>query len=120
MNRQVGTLLMVLLLQCGLVAVMYWPQSANMDDLKVESLLPFDPDDVDEIYVEDEKGNEAILLKMEDRWLLPDLAGIPIDSEMIAKLLSSLSNRAGDWPIATTASSRQRFKMSMTWATSEP
>jgi hypothetical protein len=111
LNRQIGTLLTILLLQCGLVAVMYWPHSTIMDDGEIESLLPFDPDKVDEIYIEDEKGNESVLLKMEGQWLLPDLAGIPIDPEMIATLLSSLSNRAGDWPIATTAASRQRFQV---------
>jgi hypothetical protein len=110
-NRHTVTLALILAIQCGIVAVLYWPQSAPTDAKGIASLLPFDPDEIDEIYVEDAQGNEAVLLRMSDQWILPDLAGMPIDSEMIDKLRNSISNRAGEWPIATTAASRQRFQV---------
>ena len=111
MNRHTVPLVLILIIQCGMVAVLYWPQQIPSDAEEVESLLPFDPDEIDEIYVGDSQGNEAVLLRMSDQWILPDLAGMPIDREMIDKLRSSISNRAGEWPIATTAASRQRFQV---------
>ena len=111
MNRHTVPLVLILIIQCGMVAVLYWPQPIPSDAEEVESLLPFDPDEIDEVYVGDSQGNEAVLLRMSDQWILPDLAGMPIDREMIDKLRSSISNRAGEWPIATTAASRQRFQV---------
>ena len=94
-----------------MIAALYWPDPDIMNTETAGALLPFDPDSIDEIYVEDAQGNEAILLKMSDLWILPDLAGMPVDPQMIEKLRDSLSNRAGEWPIATTPASRQRFQV---------
>ena len=111
MNRQIGTLVTILLIQCAMVGALYWPEPATVGNSSQNPLINFDPDRINEIYVEDEHGNEAILLKMSDRWLLPDFAGMPIDPTMVKKLLDSLGDRAEQWPIATTDSSRQRFKV---------
>lgn len=111
MNRHIGTLLTILIIQCGLVATLYWPHSEKLDTDASKPLLPLDPDTIDEIYVEDEQGNEAVLLMMSGHWLLPDLEGMPIDTQMVEKLIDSISHRAGEWPVATTASSRQRFQV---------
>jgi hypothetical protein len=110
-NRYLGTLFTLLLIQCGMVATLYWPHSDALDINANESLLPFDPDRIDEIYIEDTQGNEAVLVRMSDHWLMPDLAGMPIDTDRVDKLITSLSHRTGEWPVATTESSRQRFQV---------
>lgn len=94
-----------------MVAILYWPDSQRLDTDTSRPLLPFDPGTIDEIYLEDEKGNEAVLLRMGGNWLLPDLEGMPIDTQMVDKLIDSISHKAGEWPVATTASSRQRFQV---------
>lgn len=111
MNRQTGTLTLILLIQCAMVAALYWPDSAIMQADTDHALIPFDPDTIDEIYVVDEAGNEAVLLKMSDQWILPDLSGMPMDPTMVDKLITSIAQSAGKWPVATTAASRQRFQV---------
>lgn len=94
-----------------MVAALYWPDSAIMQPDTPQVLLPFDPDDIDEIYVEDEQGNEAVLLNMAGKWILPDLAGVPADPTMVERLINSIAQSSGNWPVATTEASRQRFKV---------
>lgn len=111
MNRQTATLGLILLIQCAMVAALYWPDSAIKEADTSNALIPFNPDKIDEIYIEDDSGNEAVLLKMAGQWILPDLAGIPIDPAMVDKLITSIAQTAGKWPVATTAASRQRFQV---------
>lgn len=111
MNRQVGSLVAILLIQIALVVALYLPASDIMDTSAREPLIPFDPDAIDEIYVEDDQGNEAVLLKLADQWILPDLSGLPIMRERVDALIRSISDRDGQWPIATSSASRQRFQV---------
>ncbi len=94
-----------------MVIALSLPASDIMDAAAREPLVPFDPDAIDEIYVEDDEGNEAVLLKMADQWVLPDLAGLPIKLERINALIGSISDGEGKWPVATSAASRQRFQV---------
>lgn len=111
MNKQIGSLLVILLIQIALVIALFLPPSQMMDVGAREPLAPFDPDAIDEIYVEDDQGNETILLKMANQWILPDLSGLPIMRERVDALMNSISDTNGQWPIATSIASRQRFKV---------
>lgn len=111
MKRAIVTLSLILAIQLALAVVVYWPQNIMVDALAGEQLLPFSPDIIDEIYVTDETGDEAVLLKMDHQWILPDLAGLPIDSALVDKLFSGLNDRDTKWPVATTIAARQRFQV---------
>jgi Domain of unknown function (DUF4340) len=110
-NRTIGTLAIIFLIQFAMAAALYWPTQENVGRAEEQPLLNFDPDLIDEIYIEDEMGNEAVLLKMSNQWLLPDLSGMPIDTAKLTKLIDSFGDKAAQWPIATTDASRQRFQV---------
>ncbi|MEH6592999.1 MAG: DUF4340 domain-containing protein [Halioglobus sp.] len=111
MNRQIIALAILLLMQSALVALFYWPQTRSADTQQNETLLSFDPDTIDEIYITDDQDNEAVLLNLSGQWLLPDLGGIPADPQMVSELLTAINHRTAGWPIATTNASRQRFQV---------
>lgn len=111
MSRPIGSLVAILIIQIALTVALFLPQSDIMDTVTREPLVPFDPDAIDEIYVEDDQGNEAVLLKMADQWILPDLHGLPIMRERIDALIDSISDSDEHWPVATSAASRQRFQV---------
>ena len=111
MNRTTTLLAVLLLIQCALVAVVYWPQAAPSDRTQAVPMAPFDRDLVDEIFVGDEYDNETALLKAGDRWLLPELENLPADTAMVNRLLSATIEGNTSWPIADSVAARQRFQV---------
>jgi hypothetical protein len=94
-----------------MVTAVYWPQEHDLDAHALQPLAPFPRDDVDEIYVGDAYDNETVLRRNGERWFLPELANLPADSQMVAKLLHALGANAGDWPVANSIAARQRFQV---------
>ena len=87
MNRPVTTLLLVFLIQCGIVATVYWPQQDPLQPALQQPLLPSGPGISDEIHIGDEYDNQTTLVKVGDRWFLPELENLPADSGKVDKLL---------------------------------
>ena len=110
MNRNLASLLLILLIQCVLVAAVYWP-GAGARDNAIEAMAPFDRNSITELYVGDEFDNETALEKVGDRWFLPELEGLPADKAMVDKLLDAITNSASNWPIADSVAARQRFRV---------
>lgn len=111
MNRAVPVLLLVLLIQCGIVAIVFWPQQSPGTGATGPGLAPFSVDAIDELRIGDEFDNEAILVKSGQQWLLPDLENLPADPAKVDTLLQSITGQAGSWPIARTPAARQRFQV---------
>ena len=111
MKQLINALLVVFLIQCAMVATLYWPDAGLMEVLNNEKLVPFDPWLLDEIHVGDEQGNEAVLLKAGNAWILPDLTGLNVSPDLIDKLLQGVIHAQTSWPVATTVASRQRFQL---------
>jgi hypothetical protein len=111
MKQLINALLAVFIIQCAMVAALYWPDAGLMEVLNTEQLVPFDPWLLDEIHIGDEQGNEAVLLKAGDRWILPDLTGLSVSPDLIDKLLQGVIHAQTSWPVATTMASRQRFQL---------
>lgn len=75
-----------------------------------EPLLAFNKDAVDSIRIED--GKQSVQLEKKDaHWLLPDKKGFPASSDQIEALLTKLSGLKKGWPVATTASAAEHFKV---------
>ena len=110
MKRGVTPLVLVLLIQCALVAAVYWPGDGP-EFARPPPMLPFDLDNIDTIYIGDEFDNETVLTRVGERWSLPELEHLPADSEMVETLLSALRSDDGAWPLADSVSARQRFKV---------
>lgn len=111
MTRGVGALLLVLVIQCGLVAVVFWPQQIDRVDTAQQVLTPFPTTSVDELRIGDEFDNEAVLIKSGEQWLLPELEDLPADPAKIQSVLKALQIAPGSWPIAHSAAARQRFQV---------
>lgn len=111
MNRAGKTLLLILLIQCGILAAIYWPQQAGQISGGEQALLTTSRDSIDEIRVSDTPDTEAVLLKSGERWLLPELENLPADQLMVEKLLDGLTNTQANWPVARSTAARQRFQV---------
>jgi hypothetical protein len=109
-NRGLTSLLLVLVIQCGLVAAVYWPGS-NRGYVPPKPMVPFDHERIDVIYVGDEFDNETVLSKFGQRWSLPELENLPADSAMVDRLLEAITAGDGSWPIAHSVAARQRFRV---------
>jgi hypothetical protein len=111
MRLLIKALLLIFFIQCAMTAALYLPDTSLMQALNTEQLIPFEPYLVDEIHIGDEQGNEAVLIKGGDHWILPDLAGLSISPELIEKLQQSVLNANTSWPVATSVAARQRFQL---------
>lgn len=111
MKRTVFTLLLVLAIQCAMVAVVYWPRLTGPAQEALEPLAAFASASIDEIYVGDEYDNETMLRKTGDRWTLPELENLPADNAMVDRLLAAITSSDTDWPIADSTAARQRFQV---------
>ncbi|MDG1944254.1 MAG: DUF4340 domain-containing protein [Halioglobus sp.] len=111
MNRIVTALLVVLLIQCGITAVVFWPQPKLAQITAAPALATFNSNAVDEIRIGDKYDNQAILVKSSGRWLLPAMENLPADAAKVDALLEGIINQPADWPIGVSAAARQRFQV---------
>jgi hypothetical protein len=104
-------LLILLLLQCGLAAMVYFPLETAQKSTPGTGLLQIEPGTVSEIHIADDVGNEVILAHGGERWLLPEMGDLPADGEKVGSMLRRLSPGTPGWPVAQTAAARQRFQV---------
>lgn len=77
----------------------------------VGSLLEFSADTVDKIEITGSDNKTVTLGRMDDRWQLPSLEGLPAAPSKVDSLLSKLSSLEAGTPLATSDEARQRFKV---------
>jgi hypothetical protein len=110
-NRWVVTLLLVLLIQFGIVAAVFWPHITTPAVDEPLSLAGFLDDSIDEIRIGDDYDNETVLVKTGGQWLLGNLEGLPADPDKVGALLTQLGDKTQNWPVAHSAAARQRFQV---------
>jgi len=114
MSRIVSLLLLASVVQCVIVLALYWPQSTETGqppDSVTQLLVPPIATEVDEIIISDEHGNEAVLSKRGDSWVLPELGNLPADSAKVEMQLNFLEGEQTGWPVASSVAARQRFQV---------
>ena len=75
-----------------------------------EKLLTFDKNTVDSLKIED--GSNSLTLKKQDgKWRLPESSNFPTSSDTVEQLLDKLAALEKGWPVATSSSAAQRFKL---------
>lgn len=111
MSRAVRTLLLILLIQCGIAAALFWPSQAPAPSQVNPGLAGFAPGAVDELRVGDAPNTEVELRRVGERWILPGLEGLPADPAMVTKLVEGLAATGANWPIARSNAARQRFQV---------
>ncbi len=111
MKPLTNALILIFIIQSAMVASLYWPDTDLIKALNHEQFVLFDAYLLDEIHVGDEQGNEAVLLKAGNHWILSDLTGLAIDPGLIEKLLQGVIHARTGWPVANTVAARQRFQL---------
>ncbi len=75
-----------------------------------EKLLSFDINTVNQLHIND--GTDSVVLEKRDgNWLLPETWDYPANKTALAKLLDTFSVLSKGWPVATSASAADRFKV---------
>jgi len=110
-NRPITALLLVFLVQCGIVATVYWPQQDMLQAPLQQPLVPQNTGIIDEIRIGDEYDNETTLTKVGGHWFISDLENLPANSDKVDTLLERITGPDNGWPIAQSVVARQRFQV---------
>ncbi|MDE0419291.1 MAG: DUF4340 domain-containing protein [Gammaproteobacteria bacterium] len=111
MNRAKGivnktTLSALLAIQVVVVGVLLAARSGGIE--APEPFLKFDADMVDSLRVSNSDGS-VDLAKVDGAWQLP--GGVPASEFKVDSVLEGFADAGGSWPVANTASTRERFEV---------
>jgi Domain of unknown function (DUF4340) len=110
-KRSVAVLLLILLIQFGITAAVFWPRQVPVNSSTEQALAPFPDSAIDEVRIGDEFDNEVVLVRSGKQWLLPELEHVPADPVKVDALLHSIIHQTGSWPIARSPAAHQRFQV---------
>lgn len=96
-------ILVVQLILVGLVSI------RSTGGESVEPFLAVEPDSVTGLTITDSEGGEVTLSRTQSGWQLAD--GLPADSSKVDEVISALAGETVSWPVATSASSQERFEV---------
>ena len=110
MSKNNQVLSAILLAQLALVAVVFWPSSADAG----VPLLFADRDEMEIVKLEiiDSDDNKLVLSASEDKWVLPDSGNFEADGEKIIPLLNSIRALRTNRLVTKTADSHARLEVS--------
>ena len=112
MKRTLVILTVVLLIQLGLGVAFFVAGQQTTSAKGGATLLTFTPDQVDELAVVGPQGEQVTLKKIATGWVLPEHFSAAADSTKVETLLRDLCQLKRPWPVAQTAASDKRFKVS--------
>ena len=112
MKRTLVILTVVLLVQLGLGVAFFVAGQQPATAKGGAALLTFSPDQVDELIVVGPQGEQVALKKTAAGWILPEHFSAAADSAKVEALLQELCGLKRPWPVAQTAASDKRFKVS--------
>ena len=111
MNRFIKLLSLVLVAQLLLVAVVFWPQQDPGAIDANTALLDLETQAIDRIIVSDSESS-VLLSRQDERWVMPELHGLPAQAARVDRLLSELPALPRGWHIAASEEAAQRFEVS--------
>ena len=107
--KRLGFLVALLAAQLVVIALVWslslWPAG----EISSESFLAFDASDVTQIEIRGDSDDQVQLSKQEGDWKLEQ--GLPADASRVNQMLEKLSMSGGGWPVATSASTAERFEV---------
>lgn len=101
----VGLLAAQLALAMGL-----YVYNQNQTAQRSQLLFNFTQAQVDKIVINDDV-QEVTLTKEGEIWRLPELQALPANQQKLTALLQTVSDLKGNWPVAKTQSSYERFEV---------
>ena len=100
------TLAFALAIQLAAIGVLLAVRSGSA--VTPEPFLSFDAETIDALTVANNEGT-VTLVKTGEGWRLPD--GVPADASKVDEVVRKLADAAGGWPVASQASSAERFEL---------
>ena len=105
----------LLLLQFGLVVMLFAGKSDYKSSAPSAGLLQFEPADLRKVTIETRKSPSELstvtLKKGKTGWVLPELYDFRADANLVQKLLSGLQEWKKGIPVTITANAAERFKV---------
>ncbi|MFM2483044.1 DUF4340 domain-containing protein [Celerinatantimonas sp. YJH-8] len=103
-------LVIVLIVQLGISAAIFWHQSQLRHKQQAHLLLSFKPQQVSHLIIEGDDAKLS-LVKQQGHWVIPELSKLPADAVRVQELLEQLSTLKSAWPVADSPQAQQRFKV---------
>ena len=100
------TLAFALAIQLAAIGVLLAVRSGSA--VEPEPFLNFDATTIDALTVANNEGT-VTLAKTDAGWALPE--GIPADASKVDEVVEKLANASGGWPVASQASTAERFEV---------
>ncbi len=111
MKRSMLYLSGLLLAQILLVITVTWSGSDYAAFEPREPLIAFKAIKIDKIMIAQEGGESVELEKHGEAWRIPDMANFPADADKVSGFLSKIFALKKGWPVATSTSAQDRFKV---------
>ncbi len=100
----------VLVLQVVVAGGIMFSQQQSATSEQQHPLLSFATDELDKIVIS-EADSSVTLKKEAGSWVLPAYQNLPANQTKLTDVLENLNNMKGGWPVATSASSHERFEV---------
>ena len=101
----------LLVLQLGVAVSMHQAKQSVQNEQFNQPILDFKQASVDKISIDDGQGQQCVISRSDNQWRLDNYFRLPADSAKIKRVLERLGQNESGWPVATTESSRLRFKV---------
>jgi len=111
MSRFLFAMVVLLLVQLLVLASSYRQDADTVTNASRQMLIDTSGYSVDEVLLEDHRGDKVRLRRAGKAWLLPELDGLPADAARVDLLLEKLTVTDPGWPVAQTPAARQRFQV---------
>lgn len=111
MQRQGQFLTILLVLQIALVAILFFTKTDSGAYGSDEKLLDLKFDSVDKIILQGVENKTLVLQKKKGGWTLPGYFQFPASREKLDRVFGKLFDVTVGWPVATTQSAENRFKV---------
>lgn len=104
-------LLSLFAVQLVLTAAIFFGDRSSANQHQQLALLDMAGEPIDHVSIDDGQGKQATLVKVDGQWRLPEYHQLPADQATVKKALQALADTHSSWPVATTKSSHERFKV---------
>jgi hypothetical protein len=111
MNRFNQLLIAALVVQIIIAGGIYISNQAPAAEQMHMALLSTDSNTIDRITIDEGDDKHTVLSKVDGIWQLPDYHQLPASRSKVDEILAKLESTHSGWPVATTASSRERFQV---------
>ena len=110
MSRLNQILIVLLVVQLALVGFIFWPRPAS--EAQGDPLLAdFNADEVVTLTIADGEGNQLVLGKSGDAWVLPQAGDFPVDGEKVTPFLEKIAAVQANRLVTQTEGSHQRLQV---------